>query len=63
MNPLELIGKKVRYEGREGRVRSVHAGRERPPALRIALRVPIKEPDRFIDVPESEWDKVEILPA
>ena len=36
-------------------------GRSRPPALRIRLRVPASEPDRNIDVPESEWDKVEIL--
>ncbi len=63
MNPLELIGKKVRYEGREGHVRSVHAGRDRPPALRIKLRVPASEPDRIVDVPESERDKVEILPS
>ena len=61
MNPLELIGKRVRYEGREGHVRSVHAGKDRPPALRIVLRVPISEPDRIVDVPESEWDKVEVL--
>lgn len=61
MNPLELIGKRVRYDGREGHVRSVHAGKDRPPALRIALRVPISEPDRVIDVPESEWGKLEIL--
>ena len=62
MNPLQLIGKKVRYEGREGHVQTVHAGRGRPPALRIALRVPITEPDRYVDVPESEWDQVVILP-
>lgn len=62
MNPLELIGRKVRYEGTEGRVRSVHAGKDLPPALRIARRVPVGEPHRFIDVPESEWDKVQILP-
>jgi hypothetical protein len=61
MNPLKLIGKRVRYHGREGHVRSVHAGKDRPPELRIALRVPISEPDRFIDVPETEWDKLEIL--
>ncbi len=61
MNPLELIGKRVRYEGREGHVRSVHAGRDQPPALRIALRVPHSEPGRTLDVPESEWDKVEVL--
>jgi hypothetical protein len=63
MNPLELIGKRVRYDGREGHVRSVHAGKDRPPALRIALRVPISEPNRVIDVPESEWGKLEILPS
>lgn len=63
MNPLDLIGKKVRYEGREGMVRSVHAGKDRPPALRIMLRLPITDPDRFVDVPESEWDKVRILPG
>jgi hypothetical protein len=61
VNPLELIGKKVRYKGREGHVRSVHAGRDRPPALRIKLRVPASEPDRIVDVPESDWDEVEIL--
>jgi hypothetical protein len=61
VNPLELIGKRVRYEGREGHVRTVHAGKDRPPELRILLRVPIGEPDRIIDVPESEWDKVEVL--
>ena len=61
MNPLDMIGKRVRYEGHEGKVRSVHAGKDRPPALRIMLRVPKSEPDRIIDVPESEWDKVEIL--
>jgi hypothetical protein len=61
VNPLDLIGKKVRYEGREGHVRSIHAGKDRPPELRIRLRVPASEPDRNIDVPESEWDKVEIL--
>jgi len=61
MNPLELIGKRVRYEGNEGHVRSVHAGKDRPPALRIMLRVPISEPDRIIDVPESDWAKIEIL--
>ena len=63
MNPLELIGKRVRYEGREGHVRSVHAGRDRPPALRIMLRVPHGEPDRTIDLPESEWDKLQVLPG
>lgn len=63
MNPLDLIGKRVRYEGREGHVRSVNAGRDRPPALRIKLRVPHSEPDRTIDVPESEWDKVQVLPS
>ena len=63
MNPLDLIGKRVRYGGREGHVRSVHAGRDRPPALRIMMRVPTGEPDRIIDVTESEWDKVEILPV
>lgn len=63
MNPLDLIGKRVRYEGREGHVRSVHAGRDRPPALRIMLRVPHGEPDRTIDLPESEWDKLQVLPG
>ena len=63
MNPLDLIGKRVRYEGREGHVRSVHAGRDRPPALRIMLRVPHGEPDRIIDLPESEWDKLQVLPG
>ena len=63
MNPLDLIGKRVRYEGREGHVRSVHAGRNRPPALRIRLRVPVSEPDHTIDLPESEWGKLEILPS
>jgi len=63
VNPLDLIGKRVRYEGREGHVRTVHAGRDRPPALRIALRVPIGEADRIVDVPESEWGKLEILPS
>jgi hypothetical protein len=62
MNPLKLIGRKVRYEGTEGRVRSIHAGRGLPPELRIARRVLVGEADRFIDVPESEWDKVQILP-
>ena len=62
MNPLELIGKRVRYEGTEGRVRSVHAGRDLPPQLRIARRVPHGEADRFIDVPEVEWSKLQILP-
>jgi hypothetical protein len=62
MNPLKLIGRKVRYEGAEGRVRSIHAGKGLPPELRIARRVPVGEADRFIDVPESEWDKVQILP-
>ena len=61
MNPLDLIGKRVRYEGREGHVRSVHAGRDRPPALRIVLRVPHGEPDRMVDLPESEWDKLQVL--
>jgi hypothetical protein len=61
VNPLQLIGKRVRYEGHEGTVRSVHAGKDRPPALRLVLRVPHGEPDRFIDVPESEWDKVQVL--
>ena len=63
MNPLDLIGKRVRYEGREGHVRSVHAGRDRPPALRIMLRVPHGAPDRIIDLPEPEWDKLQILPG
>lgn len=63
MNPLDLIGKRVRYEGREGHVRSVHAGRDRPPALRIMLRVPHGEPDRTVDLPESEWDKLQVLPG
>jgi hypothetical protein len=63
VNPLDLIGKRVRYEGREGHVRSVHAGRDRPPALRIMLRVPHGEPDRTIDLPESEWDKLQVLPG
>ena len=50
MNPLDLIGKRVRYEeGREGHVRSVHAGKDRPPELRIMLRVPVGEPDRVVD--------------
>jgi len=62
VNPLQLIGKRVRYEGREGHVRSIHAGKDRPPALRIALRVPITEPDRIVDVPEAEWDELTILP-
>jgi hypothetical protein len=61
VNPLDLIGKRVRYEGREGHVRSVHAGRDRPPALRIVLRVPHGEPDRTFDLPESEWDKLQVL--
>jgi hypothetical protein len=63
VNPLDLIGKRVRYEGREGHVRSVHAGRDRPPALRIMLRVPHGEPDRTVDLPESEWDKLQVLPG
>ncbi len=62
MNPLDLVGKKVRYEGREGKIRSLYAGRGRPPAVRVMARVPIGEPDRFFDVPESEWDKLEVLP-
>lgn len=61
VNPLDLIGKRVLYEGREGHVRSVHAGKDRPPALRIALRVPHNEPHRVIDVPESEWTKLQFL--
>jgi hypothetical protein len=61
VNPLDLVGKKVRYKGREGKVSSLHAGRDRPPALTIMFRVPIREPDRFIDVPESDWGELEIL--
>lgn len=62
MNPLKLIGRKVKYEGTEGRVRSVHAGKGMPPELRIARRVSRGEADRYIDVPESEWDKLQVLP-
>jgi hypothetical protein len=63
VNPLDLIGKRVRYQGREGHVRSVHAGRDQPPALRIALRVPHNEPHRTIDVPESEWSELQVMPS
>ena len=62
MNPLELIGKRVSYEGREGHVRSVHAGRDHAPELRVVLRVPVGEPNRYIDVPESEWGRITVLP-
>ncbi len=55
----DLIGRHVRYNGEEGRVVEGHAD----PLASIVISIPAKagSPSRVVTVPESEWDRLELL--
>jgi hypothetical protein len=59
VNLEDLLGRRVRYKGEEGRVIEGHADAEASIVISIPARV--GAPSRVITVPESEWEKLELL--
>ena len=55
----DLLGKRVRYEGEEGHVVEAHFDEE--PSVVVSIRGMPGVPRRNVLVPESEWERLEIL--
>ena len=55
----DLLGKHVRYEGEEGHVVEGHSGDQASVVLSIRGGGDVAR--RNIDVPESEWERLELL--
>ena len=56
----DLLGRRVRYQGEEGRVVEGHADGVEA-AVTVNLRASSGSPRRVVTVPESEWDELELL--
>ena len=56
----DLLGRRVRYKGDEGRVVEGHAD-EVQASVTVNLRAMSGAPRRVVTVPESEWDELELL--
>jgi hypothetical protein len=55
----ELLGKHVRYQGDEGHIVEGHSGEGA--SVVVSVRGMDNAPRRNITVPESEWEKLELL--
>jgi hypothetical protein len=56
----DLLGRHVRYMGEEGRVVEGHSGEDA--SVVLSVRAAAGQARRNIEVPESEWDQLELLP-
>ena len=56
----DLLGRRVRYQGLEGRVVEGHAD-EAQASVTVNLRAMSGSPRRVVIVPESEWDELELF--
>ncbi len=55
----DLLGRRVRYDGEEGRVVEGHAGESA--SIVVSVRAASNLARRSVLVPESEWDELELL--
>jgi hypothetical protein len=55
----DLLGRRVRYKGDQGRVVEGHAGAEA--SIVISIPAGVGAPSRVVTVPESEWGQLELL--
>ena len=56
----DLLGRRVRYKGEEGRVVEGHSGEDASVVLNV--RAAKDRARRNVEVPEAEWDELELLP-
>ena len=56
----DLLGRRVRYKGEEGRVVEGHSGEDA--SVILSVRAAQNQARRNVEVPESEWDELELLP-
>ena len=56
----DLLGRRVRYKGEEGRVVEGHAD-DTQASVVVNLRATSGAPRRVATVPESEWQELELL--
>jgi hypothetical protein len=56
----DLLGRRVRYQGEEGRVVEGHSGEDA--SVVLSVRAATNQARRNIEVPEAEWDELELLP-
>jgi hypothetical protein len=54
-----LIGRRVRYKGEEGRVVEGHVDAQA--SVVVIIRATSGSPRRAVDVPEPEWGELELL--
>ena len=55
----DLLGRRVRYKGEEGRVVGGHADVQATIVISIPARA--GSPSRVVTVPKSEWEQLELL--
>ncbi len=55
----DLLGRRVRYKGEEGRVVQGHVDVQA--SILISIPAKVGSPSRVVTVPESEWDELELL--
>jgi hypothetical protein len=55
----ELLGRRVRFKGEEGRIVEGHAGEEASVVVNLPART--GSPRRTATVPEAEWEQLELL--
>lgn len=55
----DLLGKHVRYQGEEGHIVEGHSGEQA--SVVVSIRGMSDAPSRDVTVPESEWEKFEVL--
>jgi hypothetical protein len=55
----DLLGRRVRYKGEEGRVVEGHTGEDA--SVVVSVRAADNVARRNVEVPESEWDELELL--
>ena len=55
----DLLGRRVRYKGEEGRIVEGHADVQA--SVLISIPAKVGSPSRVVTVPESEWDELELL--
>jgi hypothetical protein len=56
----DLLGKRVKYKGEEGRVVQGHVD-EQTASVVVSIRRAAHSPSRHVTVPEREWQELEIL--
>jgi hypothetical protein len=55
----DLLGRRVRYKGEEGRVVEGHFGEQ--PSVVVSIPAVVGSPRHHVDVPESAWRELELL--